>query len=118
MGSPLGTLLYTWLHGHCVGQDDKGIRYYEERKKAPGRRVKRWALFPQKVEATLVPPRWHAWLHHTTEALPESNKPVRFFWQKSRKPNMTGTPQAFTPPGVEGEHEPTPLDYTSWDPPG
>ena len=34
-----------------------------------GRRRRRWVLYRRgPVEASRVPPEWHAWLHYTTEA--------------------------------------------------
>ncbi len=113
----IGTWLFTWLRGRKVGQDRFGNTYYEERNARPGMRKRRWVIYAGEVEATKVPPEWHAWLHHTTEApLPE----VKLYpWQQEHVPNMTGTPQAYRPPGHElagGRRPRATGDYEAWTP--
>ena len=68
----IGTSLFTALKGRLVGRDAEGNRYYEERRPRAGARQRRWVLYANQVEASRVPPEWHAWLHYTTDApLPE-----------------------------------------------
>ena len=51
------------------------------------------------AEASTIPPSWHGWMHHTVDMPPtqENYKPQA--WQKPHRPNMTGTPGAYRPPG-------------------
>src|SRR3546814_7347583 len=62
---------------------------------------------------------WHAWLHHTTDAVPPEGGPDRHPWQKDHQPNLTGTVQAYRPPGHTlkgGRRAPATGDYEPWTP--
>jgi NADH:ubiquinone oxidoreductase subunit len=111
------TNLFTYFRGRPVGRDAAGNRYYEEKKGRRGLRQRRWVIYPGVVEASVVPPEWHAWLHYTTDApLPEV---VRKAWQKPHEPNLTGTPLGYRPPGSEylgGRRPPASGDYEAWTP--
>jgi NADH:ubiquinone oxidoreductase subunit len=79
----LGTRLLTWLRGALVGTDSYGNRYYRERGAKPLRRgggrfsrEKRWVIYNGEPEASKVPPEWHAWLHHTIDEVPRSDRPA------------------------------------------
>ncbi len=121
-----GTRLLTWLKGEPVGTDQFGNRYYRQRGQAPlvkggGRpsREKRWVIYQGKVEATRVPPEWHAWLHHTLEAPPLHAGEHKYAWVKDHKPNLTGTPEAYRPPGsvlMGGHRQAAAGDYEPWIP--
>jgi NADH:ubiquinone oxidoreductase subunit len=69
------------------------------------------------VEASRVPPPWHAWLHYTVDVpLSETNA---YAWQKPHLPNLTGTPAAHRPKGhvlAGGERPAGDGDYTPWRP--
>lgn len=112
----LGTLLSTWLTGKLVGTDPAGNRYYTERGAAKGRRTKRWVIFKGDVEASKVPPEWHAWLHYTSDQpLAADAAP----WRKAHEPNKTGTSEAYLPPGHDlrgGRRERAAGDYQAWTP--
>lgn len=113
----IGTRLFTWINGRLVGTDTDGNSYYVERRAVPGRRPRRWVIYKGAVEATRVPPEWHAWLHYTTdEALkPSSDKP----WVAPHRANATGTPGAYLPPGHDlrgGERGRATGDYEPWRP--
>ncbi|MBX5454914.1 MAG: NADH:ubiquinone oxidoreductase subunit NDUFA12 [Acidobacteriia bacterium] len=112
-----GTRLFTALHGRLVGVDAFGNRYYEERRARPGMRRRRWVAYSGAVEPTRVPPEWHAWLHYITDApLPEAR---RWPWQRPPVPNLTGTPQAYFPPGHDyagGRRSRATGDYEAWTP--
>ncbi len=115
----IGTLLFTWLKGEPVGTDSFGNRYYRERKPSAGRREKRWVLYHGDAEASKVPPEWHAWLHYTVDALPNSGDGPRMAWQKEHLPNLTGTARAYRPPGhaLEGaRRDKATGDYEPWTP--
>ncbi len=114
----IGTKLYTWRFGDLVGEDDAGNKYYREKKPRNPKREKRWVIYAKMVEASLVPPEWHAWLHRYTDDLPKSGD-RRYAWQKPHKPNLTGTPQAYRPPGhdLSGGRRPSASgDYEAWSP--
>lgn len=114
----LGTRLFTWLHGRLVGTDPEGNRYYVEHKpRLHGPRPRRWVLYNGEVEASRVPPEWHAWLHYTTdEPIPlRARKP----WQQPHLPNLTGTSASYRPPGHDyrgGNRAPATGDYEAWTP--
>ena len=113
-GTTIGTRLFTWRKGELVGEDEFGNRYYSERK---GNR--RWVIYTDYSEASRVPPEWHGWLHHTVDTPPteEDYKPRE--WEKPHRPNMTGTAEAYRPPGstmVPGERPHATGDYEPWRP--
>ena len=120
-----GTLVHTWLFGELVGADQFGNRYYREKGrpalvKGGGMpsRERRWVLYDGTVEASRVPPQWHAWLHHTVDA-PPVGAAAGHAWQKEHQPNLTGTAAAYRPPGslLRGGHRaPTTGDYEPWRP--
>ena len=114
------TRLFTWWKGEPVGTDDAGNRYFREKSAPEGRRERRWVLYDGEAEASRVPPEWHAWLHYTTdEAPPEGGSPRRP-WQKPHRPNATGTPDAYCPPGhvlSETGRERGRSEYEPWKPP-
>ncbi|WP_408836230.1 NADH:ubiquinone oxidoreductase subunit NDUFA12 [Acidisphaera sp. L21] len=110
--------LVTSLTGRMVGKDAIGNIYYEKKKISGGDlRRRRWVMYAGELEASTIPPEWHAWLHYTTDApLPEN---VRRAWQKPHEPNLTGTPLGYRPPGSDylgGKRPPAPGDYESWTP--
>mgnify|MGYP001159427589 CR=1 FL=1 len=115
----LGTKIYTLLNGELIGIDSMGNRYYRKRRLPNERREKRWVVFKDKVEASLVPPAWHSWLHYTTDQLPEDDIRQLWDWQKSHLPNMTGTKEAYRPSGhiLKGGSRPAATgDYEPWEP--
>jgi NADH:ubiquinone oxidoreductase subunit len=123
-GITLGTRLYTWLRGEEVGKDQFGNRYFREKggRRARGesiRKERRWVVYDGEVEASRVPPEWHAWLHHTTAAIPPEGGVPRYAWQRDFVPNLTGTVRAYRPPGhtLEGGHRDRATgDYEPWTP--
>src|SRR3954466_4008920 len=74
-----GTWLHTKLHGEKVGEDAYGNVYYKSKRKRFAGREERWVIYTGEAEASKVPPEWHAWLHHTTDA--PLSAPMRS-WQK------------------------------------
>lgn len=113
----VGTLLHTWLKGKLVGTDSAGNRYYVERSAAKGARTKRWVIYNGEAEGSKVPAEWHAWLHYTADA-PLTDAPRRS-WQKPHQENLTGTNQAYLPPGHDlrgGRRERATGDYEAWRP--
>jgi NADH:ubiquinone oxidoreductase subunit len=115
----MGTWIYTLLNGALVGQDEFGNRYYKGRGRKLNRRERRWVVYNGMAEASKVPPEWHAWLHHTTDA-PLTEQAARPRpWQKAHLPNLTGTQYAYRPAGhvLSGGHRaPATGDYEAWRP--
>jgi NADH:ubiquinone oxidoreductase subunit len=113
----LGTRLFTWLRGARVGADGSGNVYYEEKRPRTGLRRRRWVAYAGPVEASVVPPEWHSWLHYTTDApLPDTSRRP---WQKPHEPNVTGTPASYRPPGHDyrgGVRARATGDYEAWTP--
>ena len=111
----LGTRLFTWRRGALVGEDERGNRYYRDRK-GSGRR---WVVYADEVEASLVPPGWRAWLHHTVEDAPAEGAYRPRAWEKPHRPNLTGTPQAYRPKGsLRHARDPgAGAAYRPWNPP-
>lgn len=113
------TMVRTWLKGGLVGTDEYGNRYYRERRGGPWRKEKRWVVFAGEAEPTMIPPGWVGWLHKRIEH-PPSQKPLPSpRWEKERLPNLTGTAQAYMPPGAlqkGGRREPATGDYEPWRP--
>ena len=122
----IGTRLMTWLRGELVGTDGFGNRYYRDKsprklERGGGRfsREKRWVLYSGEAEGSRVPPQWHAWLHHTVDEVPKAADQLKYSWQKPHQPNLTGTPDAYRPPGslFRGGHRAAAAgDYEPWKP--
>ena len=124
MATSLGTRIFTLLNGREVGRDAAGNRYYRAKRAGHThhdslRHERRWVIYKGEVEATKVPPEWHAWLHHTTDEAPPANGVPRRPWMKDHRPNQTGTPQAYRPQGhtLKGGQRPKATgDYEPWQP--
>ena len=114
----IGTRLMTWFRGSEVGRDGDGNRYFRARPRAGYTRERRWVMYNGEVEASRVPPHWHAWLHHMTDEVPSGDGRV-YDWQQPHEPNRTGTAQAYRPPGsvlAGGQRAASAADYEAWDP--
>ena len=118
------TRVYTWFQllfgrGDLVGVDEFGNRYYRSGRAKLHGRERRWVLYRGEAEASRVPPEWHAWLHHTTEApLTEKAAQARS-WQRDHQPNLTGSVAAYRPPGHDskgGRRSRATGDYEPWTP--
>ena len=115
----LGTLFYTWMKGEMVGIDEFGNRYFQNNSDKLHGKVRRWVLYKGKVEASKVPPEWHAWLHHTCDFPLTENAANAPAWHKEHLPNLTGTEGAYRPRGHDlrgGERAHATGDYQSWTP--
>jgi len=103
----IGTRLFTSRKGEKVGTDDQGNIYYREK---AGHR--RWVIYKNgPIEASRVPPEWHAWLHYTVDELPSEQKIPSKSWEKSHIPNLTGTVSAHKPSKPRSTPE-----YEAWQP--
>jgi len=115
----IGTKIYTLLWGAEVGCDSQGNVYYRAKRPSIGGREKRWVLYDGKAEASRVPPAWHSWLHHTTNDIPTDDVGRQWDWQLTHVPNMTGTADAYQPPGhiiKGGVRTSATGDYEPWQP--
>ena len=113
----IGTRIFTWMNGREIGRDAAGNIYYEDKRARAGARPRRWVIYAGPAEASVVPPEWHAWLHYTTDAPITLPRPLP--WLKPHRPNLTGTPQSYRPPGhdYQGGHRAASTgDYEAWTP--
>lgn len=115
----IGMTLYTWFYGRPCGIDEFGNRYYFAKNDKLRGKERRWVMFKGSVEASKVPPDWHAWLHHTTDAPLSERAAQAKAWQKSHEPNLSGTVGAYRPSGHDvlgGRRAPSSGDYEPWSP--
>ncbi len=105
----------------CVGRDQSGNKYYTAKPRKGYKRQRRWVIYKGAPEATKIPPEWHGWMHHQTDDVPSSDQQsFRRKWQKPHQQNMTGTDEAYRPPGhmlKEGQRARASSDYEAWSPP-
>lgn len=119
-GNTWGTRLAIWRYGRLVGEDAFGNRYYEQRKGVgPLDRPRRMVTYRSMSEASQVPPEWHGWLHYTHDEPPTAEQYAAKPWQKPHKMNMTGTAEAWRPPGsilTAADRPKATGDYKPWTP--
>jgi NADH:ubiquinone oxidoreductase subunit len=113
----IGTILKTKLLYSFIGRDEFGNKYYQERRKNNFNKPRRCVIYNGRVEATKVPPMWHAWLHYITDEFPDTS--INYEWQQQHTPNVTGTDSAYFPAGhpqskSHGERHKSVGDYESW----
>jgi NADH:ubiquinone oxidoreductase subunit len=106
-GQTIGTFLNTLFFGKLVGIDDSKNKYYVDSKD------RRWVIFNTEVEATKIPPEWHAWIHHLIKEVPTKAEFSKYEWQKDHQENKTGTKEAYSPNKYKTQ---TKADYESWRP--
>ncbi len=121
-GQTVGTALFTARHGERVGTDEYGNVYY----RSAGGRIdpalgfeRRWVIYNGYSEGSNVPTGWYGWLHHTSDVPPPDERYVAKEWQKPHRKNMTGTPEAWRPPGSTlraNARPPATGDYEAWSP--
>lgn len=113
-GQTFGTRVFTARKGRKVGEDEQGNQFYQT---ADGKR--RWVVYNGYAEASRISPDWHGWLHHTFDEAPSQAPLPRKHWEKDHKPNLTGTGEAYHPPGsvVTPSRRPRVAgDYEAWRP--
>jgi len=112
----LTTRLLTKFSGQFIGQDVYGNKYYQDKRVRDNGKHRRWIVYQGDVEASKVPPQWHAWLHYVVDTLPTA-KTVSYSWEKPHQRNLTGTKFAYKPSNwakkgaVVTQH-----DYEAWQP--
>lgn len=119
--SPVQMMWFNFSHSKkLVGTDNSGNRYFEGKPRKGYKHTRRWVMYKGAPEASKVPPEWHGWLHHQTDAVPSAEgESYRRPWQKPHRENMTGTTEAYRPPGhilKGGEREAATGDYEAWKP--
>lgn len=123
-GQTMGTRLTTWRKGERVGTDELGNVYYRTRGGARDKALgfeRRWVIYNGEAEASMVPPGWYGWLHHTVDVPPSQESYTAKPWERPHEPNLTGTVAAYRPPGsaLNGGHRPqVSADYEAWTPGG
>ncbi len=114
-GSTIGTTLFTSRHGERVGEDADGNVYYRNSDDS-----RRWVIYAEESEASNVSGEWYGWMHHTFDEPPTEAPLNAWSWQKERLPNLTGTDDAYRPPGslvaVGQEATSAEKPYTAWVP--
>ena len=115
----LGTLLYTWFFGNFVGSDKLSNKYYCDSNDFQNKNAKRWVIFNGEIEASKIPPHWHAWLHKSIDK-PPLNYIHKYSWQKNHEQNKTGTNDAYYPDSYplskSYNEDAIKSDYESWSP--
>lgn len=120
--SPAHISFFTWTaKKEFVGEDGYGNKYYTAPPRKGYKRNRRWVIYKDTPEASMVPPEWHGWLHHQSDVIPnEKSEAPRRAWMKAPQPNLTGTNQAYHPPGhilEGGKRDKATGDYEAWIPP-
>ena len=80
--------IYSKFFAQEIGQDEYGNKYYAEQNNSPinNYRERRWVIYDGEIEASKVPQRWNAWLHHVTKEKP-TNYVRKEKWMKKHLPN-------------------------------
>ena len=84
-GASLNTLYYTRRHGERVGEDQFGNIYYRSRGGAIDPALgfdRRWVIYNGESEASMTPPGWNGWLHHTVDAPPPKEEYQPRAWER------------------------------------
>ncbi|PCJ97022.1 MAG: NADH:ubiquinone oxidoreductase subunit NDUFA12 [Zetaproteobacteria bacterium] len=120
--SPAHISLFTLTaRGKKIGTDQLGNVYHEAAPRKGYKLPRRWVIYKDAPEASNIPPEWHGWIHHQTNIVPSEDSPsYRRPWQKPHLANMTGTNQAYRPPGhilSGGKRDKVSSDYEAWSPP-
>ena len=111
----LGTRLTTFFVRKRVGTDAVGNRYYRHRALP----TRRWVVYHGTVEASKIPPEWHAWLHNMARNPPRTDSDNDDLpWYQPPRANMTGTERAqIRAPAIADAEGAAPIEYEPWIPP-
>ena len=93
-GNTIGTRLFTWRFGTRVGEDGFGNVYFQTK---DGKR--RWVLYRDLSEASLVPPEWHGWLHIPSTCRRPRNPTTLSPGRSPMCRTAPAAPEAYRPPG-------------------
>jgi len=112
--STIGTLWDTFLHGKNVGIDEGGNKYFTCKNNK-----RRWVIYNGEIEASRIPPEWHAWLHRLVQYPPNVAPLKKQTWEKDHIPNLTGSPDSYFPHDNKMGKRGRPAftgDYEAWIP--
>jgi NADH dehydrogenase (ubiquinone) 1 alpha subcomplex subunit 12 len=106
--------------GRLAGIDELGNKYYEKLEAQAGRH--RWVVYAraehwrESQDPTTVPPEWHAWLHHISDANPaNADMGPRPAYEAQAVAHPTGTPACYQPKGAwENPHRRHWRKYEAW----
>lgn len=118
-GATWGTSIFTRRHGGKMGEDQWGNVYFQSRKPDRTGLTRRWVIYKGANDASRVPPEWYSWLAGQADDVPEKALPAPRAWQQAPVPNLTGTSQAYRPPGAlesGGLRAASTGDYEAWSP--
>ena len=101
----LGTRINILFFGKFVGKDNFGNKYYKTKK------GKRFIIYNGEVDASKIPNEWYSWMHFTPNKIENNHELDKFEWQKSHKPNTTGSNDAYSP---KGNTKATEKKYNTW----
>ena len=116
----LSLFIYSSFCGTFVGVDAFNNRYYRStRDKDSFGREKRFVIYNGIPEASKIPADWQMWLNHQLVGAPVLKR-KKYSWEAQHSPNLTGTKEAYTPPGSFCTGTPAGVtgDYESWRPSG
>ena len=89
----IGTILYSFLNGKKVGEDNQGNRFYIHKKN----KKKRWVLYKKKIDPTSLEVKWQIWLTEYDRDKDIIINNLSYKWQKKKKANQTGTLDSYHP---------------------
>ena len=89
----IGTILYSFLNGKKIGEDQQGNSFYIHKKN----KKKRWVLYKSQIDPTILDVKWQIWLTDTNIDNETEINNINFKWQKNKKANLTGTPNSYHP---------------------
>ena len=119
-GANFNTRFYTRRFGVLVGHDEFGNTYYRRPGIDPALGFeRRWVIYNGVSEASMTPPGWNGWLHHTVDVAPTEEDYKAHPWEQPHMGNPTGTPAAIRPDGSTlrpGPRQATGGDYEAWSP--
>ncbi len=111
------TKIFSSYAGQCVGEDDLGNKYYQEKMLfgRPQRILRRWVIYKSgQVDGSNVPAKWFSWLHYTSER-PLAGTPHK--WEKTHLHNKTGSHKAHhNPATLSNEQKKPKTAHQTWSP--
>ena len=102
-----GTHIFTFMNGDYIGSDGWGNKYYQSK-----RGERRWVLYSAECDASLIPPKWHGWLHKVVNESPTSADDPEYILEAMYK-NETGSHNSYHPNKM---YAPIEEGYAAWEP--
>lgn len=118
----MGMRFTLWRKGEHVGKDQFGNLYYRSRNGAIDPTLgheRRWVVYKDEADASMIPPGWHGWLHGRTDVAPSQEAYTPREWELPHQGNLTGSASAYRPKGStmsEGSRPKVTGDYEAWSP--